>query len=147
MIRRIGQEDRARYVALAQAFYHSDAVLENIPEENIQAAFDEMMRSRQYLEGFFLLAEDGAVAGYALVAKSFSQEAGGMVLWVDELYLLPEYRSLGLGREFFDFVQEHLSASVRRIRLEVEGDNVKAISLYRRLGFEYLPYRQMILDP
>ncbi len=147
MIRRIEQADKEQYIAMAQAFYRSDAVLEDIPDEHIIATFEEMLRSTQYLEGFFLLADTGSIAGYALIAKSFSQEAGGMVLWVDELFLLPEYRSLGLGREFFDFVQDNMSSAVKRIRLEVEGDNLKALSLYRRLGFEALPYVQMILDP
>ncbi len=147
MIRRIGREDRRQYIALAKAFYASDAVLEEIPEEHIAEAFDEMMRSREYIEGFFLMADQDTVAGYAVVAKSFSQEAGGMVLWVDELFLLPEHRSLGLGQEFFAFVQKNLQPTVKRIRLEVEGENGKAISLYRRLGFERLPYVQMVLDP
>lgn len=147
LIRRIERGDRQRYIALARMFYESDAVLEEIPEEHIALAFEEMMRSRDYIEGFFLMASPNEVAGYAVVAKSFSQEAGGMVLWVDELFLLPEYRSLGLGQEFFAFVQDNLKPTTKRIRLEVEGDNVKAISLYRRLGFDRLPYVQMVLDP
>lgn len=147
MIRRIGPGDRQAYIKMAKAFYSSDAVLEEIPEENISASFDEMTRSRDYIEGFFLMTGRQDVAGYAVVAKSFSQEAGGMVLWVDELFLLPEYRSLGLGQEFFRFVQDNLKPGVKRIRLEVEGENGRAISLYRRLGFERLNYVQMVLDP
>lgn len=33
-----------------------------------------------------------------------------------------------------------------RYRLEVTESNVRAIALYTMLGFEGLPYRQMILD-
>lgn len=147
MIRRIERGDRKRYVELVKAFYSSPAVLESVPEENILATFEEMMRSRDYVQGFFLLADNGQVAGYALVVKSFSQEAGGMVLWVDELYILKEYRSLGLGGKFLDFLQENLAEDVKRIRLEVEEDNSRAMSLYQRLGFEELPYVQMIMEP
>ena len=147
MIRRIERGDRKRYVELVKAFYSSPAVLESVPEENILATFEEMMRSRDYVQGFFLLADNGQVAGYALVVKSFAQEAGGMVLWVDELYILKEYRSLGLGGKFLDFLQENLAEDVKRIRLEVEEDNSRAMSLYQRLGFEELPYVQMIMEP
>ncbi len=147
MIRRIERGDRKRYIELATAFYNSPAVLESVPEENILATFDEMMRSRDYVQGFFLLVDDSQVAGYALVVKSFSQEAGGMVLWVDELYILKDYRSLGLGGKFLDFLQANLSEDVKRIRLEVEEDNARAMSLYQRLGFEHLPYVQMIMEP
>ena len=37
------------------------------------------------------------MAGYALLAKTFSQEAGGLVVWLDEMYVRPAYRSKGLG--------------------------------------------------
>ena len=132
---------------MTKAFYNSPAVLASIPEENILATFEEMMRSRKYVQGFFLLSEKGETAGYALVVKSFSQEAGGMVLWVDELYILPEFRSLGLGGQFLSFIQDNLALDVKRIRLEVEEDNARAMSLYQRLGFEELPYVQMIMEP
>ncbi len=147
MIRRIERGDKETYLRLTKAFYNSPAVLASIPEENILATFEEMMRSRKYVQGFFLLSEKGETAGYALVVKSFSQEAGGMVLWVDELYILPEFRSLGLGGQFLSFIQDNLAADVKRIRLEVEEDNTRAMSLYQRLGFEQLPYVQMIMDP
>ena len=58
--------------------------------------------------------------------------------------MLPEYRSCGLGREFFAYLEENLPAA--RYRLEVEEDNERAISLYRRLDYEVLPYVQMIKD-
>lgn len=147
LIRRIEQGDKRRYLEMVQAFYASDAVLECIPEESILATFDEMMRSKRYVEGFLMLADDGKPAGYGLVAKSFSQEAGGKVLWVEELFILPEYRSQGLGSQFMDFLRENLSPDVKRVRMEVEEDKAGAMSLYHKRGFEQLPYMQMILDP
>ena len=33
-----------------------------------------------------------------------------------------------------------------RLRLEVEEDNIRAISLYRKIGYEKLDYMQMIKD-
>ena len=47
------------------------------------------------------------IAGYGLIAKTFSQEAGGMVYWLEELYILEEYRSKGLGSEYFRYMEEH----------------------------------------
>lgn len=101
MVRKITQHDKTLYLTLAQQFYHSDAVLHPVATENLIASFEEMMRSACYLEGYFI--EYGQeTAGFALIAKTFSQEVGGMVIWIEELFILPQYRCAGLGRTFFE---------------------------------------------
>lgn len=145
MIRKIEEEDKQDYLEMAKDFYASDAVDHNIPKKYIADTFDELMKSDRYTAGYIMEYEN-MTAGYALLAKTFSQETGGMVLWVDELYVKPEYRSSGLGHEFFSYMKNHLPDNVKRIRLEVEDSNKKAVSLYQRMGFETLPYSQMIID-
>lgn len=145
MIRKIRKEDRPLYLAMAQRFYASDAVYRNVPACHFSDTFDELMRSEEYA-ACYMMEYEGCVAGYALLAKAFSQEAGGMVIWIEELYVMPEYRGRGLGHEFFAYLKDHLCGGVKRIRLEVEDDNTKAISLYRRMGLKDLPYSQMIRD-
>lgn len=145
MIRKIREEDKLDYIEMAKTFYASDAVDHNIPEKYITDTFDELMKSDCYAVGYIIECED-RTAGYALLAKTFSQEAGGMVLWIDELYVKPEYRNRGVGYEFFTYLKEYLPNNVKRIRLEVEDSNKKAVALYKQLGFKPLPYSQMIID-
>ena len=80
------------------------------------------------------------------MAKTFSQEAGGYVVWIDEVYVRPEYRSKGLFKEFFSYLKTNIGDKTARIRLEVESDNVRAISLYESIGFRKLDYGQMVMD-
>ena len=141
MIKRITHKDKDIYFELANEFYNSDAVIKPVPQHYFENTFQEMMRSNVYAEGFLLMA-DGTVQGYALIAKTFSQEAGGLAVWIEELYVREKYRSRGLGSEFFEFVQREIPAA--RYRLEVEPENERAVALYRRKGFEVLPYRQMV---
>lgn len=68
------------------------------------------------------------------------------MLWIDEIYILEEYRSKGLGKEFFHYLKTTLDSSIVRLRLEVEKENERAIELYKSLGFGPLAYDQMILD-
>lgn len=144
MIRILDQSDREAFLALAREFYASPAVLHNVPDEYHERAFEELMRAGAYLSGYMIEC-DGEAVGYALTARTYSHEAGGAVLWLEELYIRPRFRSRGLGREFFCYVTD-AHPDVRRFRLEVEPDNERAINLYERLGYRRLPYLQMIRD-
>jgi diamine N-acetyltransferase len=143
MLRKITKNDESLFMQLSDEFYHSDAVLEPIPTSMIQNTFNELIRSEDYLE-CFILEFDNKPAGYALLSKSFSPEAGGKVVWFEEVYVRSEFQGNGLGKEVFNHVFENIDAA--RYRLEVEEDNERAISLYKRLGYDFLPYMQMIRD-
>ncbi|MCJ7855569.1 GNAT family N-acetyltransferase [Lachnospiraceae bacterium NSJ-143] len=140
MIRKIKPGDRDEYIKMAVDFYNSGAVIAPVGLKNIEATFDEMINSDRYVEGYFIEA-DGTVTGFGLLAKTFSQESGGLVVWIEELFIKPEYRSYGLGKEFFKFLDENFS-SASRFRLETEPDNHRAIKLYKSLGFEPFEYIQ-----
>ena len=76
--------------------------------------------------------------------KTFSQEAGGVSVTIEEIYIDPDYRSRGLATEFFDWLKAQ--PGIMRLRLEVEDYNEGAKRLYERMGFELLPYLQMVID-
>lgn len=144
-IRRFHEKDRARYLELAHAFYHSPAVLHPIPTKYFDRTFEEIIRSNAYADGFFFEMDDGETAGYALVSRMFSQECGGFAMWVEELSVLPKYQNQGIGKAFFDFLPNYYP-ECKRFRLEVERDNKKAIALYERMGYSEMEYYQMVLD-
>ena len=141
MLRKITPNDRETYIALSEEFYSSDAVSHSIPVEFHKNSFDELMRSDEYIE-CFILEHEGDTAGYALIAKTFSPEAGGVVVWIEELYVREGFRGKGLGKAFFAYMEQNYNVS--RYRLEVEPDNVRAKKLYSALGYKKLPYEQMI---
>ena len=140
MVRKMTVADRAAYLAMAGEFYASDAVHAPIPAERFSRTFDEAMRSDRYV-GLYMLETEGGAVGYALTARTYQQEAGGEVVWLDEIYVRPEGRSRGLGREFLAYIAERSGAA--RLRLEVAADNVRAKALYAAMGYEELPYEQM----
>ncbi|MBE5802134.1 MAG: GNAT family N-acetyltransferase [Clostridiales bacterium] len=145
MLRPVGPEDRRLYLEMAQAFYRSPAVLHPIPLSYMESTYEEMIRSDVYAAGYFMMNQHQECMGYVLLSKTFSQEPGGQSIWVEELYVLPRYQGQGVGTQVLKKLQE-LYPHCRRFRLEVEPDNTRAIALYQRLGFEELPYYQMILD-
>lgn len=142
-IRKITKEDKSIYTEMAKDFYSSPAVLENIPEENIISSFDAFLGGTPYGDAF-IFEDDGAILGYGVLAYTHSQEAGGKVVWIEEIYVKEEYRGRGLGSEFLEFVKNNIPA--RRYRLETEPENERAAALYRRHGFEHFEYVNYKLD-
>lgn len=145
MIRKAEKKDKDLYLKMAHDFYHSPAVLHPIPDVHMERTFEEYMGSNA-CSGIYILEYAGSPAGYALTAKTFSQEAGGYVYWLEELYILEEYRSKGLGSEFFSYMEEHKDKGTGRFRLEVEENNTRAMALYEKLGYKRFEYVQMVKE-
>ena len=145
MIRKMRSEDKKTYMEMAREFYHSDAVLHPVPDTYFERTADEALRSDVYAEIFLFECENEA-AGYGLIAKTYSQEAGGMVWWIEEVYVREAFRSKGIGREFFAYLDKVKGSAVTMMRLEVEEDNTRAVALYKKLGYKPLEYAQMIKD-
>lgn len=143
MFRKITENDWELYRHYVDVFYHTDAVNAPVPEENYRATFDEMMRSEAYVKGYIFECE-GNTCGFVLLSKTFSQEAGGVSVTIEEIYIDPEYRSRGLATEFFEWLKNR--PGIMRLRIEVEDYNEGAKRLYERMGFALLPYLQMVID-
>ncbi len=143
MIRKITMSDKDEYLAMVHDFYHSPAVLNPVPDEYFVKTFDELMHSDTYAEAY-IFERGGAVTGYALLAKTFSQEAGGLAVWIEELYIKPEYRGMGIGSEALDYIRQNVPAA--RYRLETEPENERAAQLYCRHGFRPLGYIGYYID-
>ncbi len=142
-IRKITKNDKQIYIEMVKDFYSSPAVLENIPEENISRSFDSFIEGIPFGDAF-IFEEDGRISGYGVLAYTYSQEAGGKVVWIDEIYIKKEYRGRGIGSQFIDFVLTSIPA--KRYRLETEPENKRAAELYRRKGFEFFEYVNYRLD-
>ena len=142
-IRKIQKQDKEIYLEMARDFYSSPAVLENIPEANITSSFDAFIESTPYGDAF-IFEDGGETVGYGVLAYTHSQEAGGKVVWIEEIYIKEEFRGKGFGSHFINFVLEEIPA--KRYRLETEPENEKAAALYRRLGFEHFEYVNYRLD-
>ncbi len=82
---------------------------------------------------------DYRAVGYALLISFWSNELGGEVCNIDELFVLSEYRGCGLATTLFQRLADP-GESLWRVRpaalaLEVTPQNERAIALYERLGF------------
>lgn len=144
IVRDITREDREEYLSMSKVFYSGGATLTPISEEHFQRTFQLAIQGSPFLR-LNMLEEDGKIAGYCLLAFTYSNEAGGMVVWLEELYFKEEFRGRGLGSQYFAWIAKEYPDTAR-FRLEVCHSNTGAIKLYHRLGYQDLDYLQMIKD-
>ena len=80
--------------------------------------------------------DDGAtILAYALLVSFWSNEYGGEMCTIDELYVAPSHRNQGLGGRLFDEAAALWGRPVVALQLEVHPNNDRARALYARLGF------------
>ena len=87
-----------------------------------------------------LVARDaGRPVGLAFLSFQWTLERGGRVLWLEELYVLPELRGRGTGARLLqatlDVARER---GCRAVELEIEASHARAANLYARAGFRPL---------
>ena len=143
IFRKIKPEDVDAYVAMATDFYSSPAVLHSIPLKYIEHTAEAVLDGTPFAD-IYIFEKNGDAVGYGLLAFTHSQEAGGIVCWLEEIYVVPRERASGIGGAFIEFIKVNVPAA--RYRLEVEPDNGRVKSLYRRHGFEELGYESFVLE-
>lgn len=143
--RKFGKNDRDVFFDMVKKFYAPPAVLHFPSDEVMLSSFDAALEIPDLVKGYIFECNQ-SIAGYAIVSMKFETEVGGMAAWIEELFVEENFRSLGIGSKFFDFLKSELKGQIKRIRLEVGDENDGAKRLYKRLGFESLDYRQMVID-
>lgn len=141
-IRKMEEKDRNTVFKMMRTFYDSPALLTKAPDEVLYQDIDNAISNMPFLDGF-VFTDASDIIGYAMTAKSYTTEYGGLSLWIEDLYIIPEYRRQGIGTMFFKFLEKEYP-DVVRFNLEVEKENEPAIANYKKNGFLVSGYFEMI---
>ncbi|MFE0021391.1 GNAT family N-acetyltransferase [Amycolatopsis sp. NPDC059021] len=76
------------------------------------------------------------VAGFAFCSWSFSTWEARPGIWLDDLFIRPEYRRHGLGRELLDALRARTTG---RVEWDMQAGNEKGEAFYADLGAEPVP--------
>lgn len=142
MIRKFNESDKADFLSMCMDFYSGEGVDHTIPVDYAEKTFEKIVREDSPFCDAYICERNEKIAGYALLAITYSNEAGGEVVWLEEIYTVPEARGTGVASELIDFVLDNYS-SAARFRLEVTDENEGAVRLYKKKGFVTLKYNQM----
>jgi ribosomal protein S18 acetylase RimI-like enzyme len=87
----------------------------------------------------WLILANGSAVGYVMLTNGFSFEFGGVDAFVDELFVAPSHRSIGLGSRALTQLQQLApSLGLVAIHLQTEHYNAGARRLYESSGFKDL---------
>jgi ribosomal protein S18 acetylase RimI-like enzyme len=130
-------DEDAAIVALSLALYEEDPAPEPVStdhvERTLRALRDDPVRGRAVV-----LELGGRVSGYALLISFWSNELGGEVCTVDEIYVAAALRSRGHGAALVEALARGdgpWPGKPVALELEVSPENTRARALYERLGF------------
>ncbi len=140
-IRQITLRDKDAVMDMMREFYASPAVSTNGSEEIFCSDIAACLNDSPYLEGYVFEERDN-ILGYAMVAKSFSTEFGRPCKWIEDLYLKESARGNSIGTRFLKYIEEKYPDSI--FRLEVERENERAVNTYKKCGYTFLEYDEMI---
>ena len=91
-----------------------------------------------------MILKDGEAVGYGILVFFWSNEYGGNIVVIDELYVKKAYRNARIAT---DFIKSRMAACENAAALEVEttASNSAATRLYKRLGFESAENNRLVL--
>ena len=133
MLRKASPDDIQPLVALMAEFYAEGGY----PLNGLRApeAFATLLADDR-LGQVWLIQADTQDVGHVVVTFCFSMEYGGLVAFVDDLFIQRAFRRAGLGTAALREVRDHCTAlGVRALFVATGPDNVAAQALYRRVGF------------
>ena len=126
-------DDIPRLIAFMAEFY-AEA---NYPLNRIRAAGAlATLLADERLGQVWLIEKDSEVVGHLVVTLCFSMEYGGLIAFVDDLFVQRACRGAGLGAAALEEARVFCaSRGVRAMLVETGHDNVAAQAVYRRAGF------------
>jgi GNAT superfamily N-acetyltransferase len=129
-------------VRMMGGLYAEDAPDLHVDHAHFPKTVDRLLAepSRGHIQ---LIMRDEVMAGYALLIPYWSNEFGGMVVLVDELFVEKDFRGQGIARSFFEFIAEARPFDAVTFALEVSPRNTRARELYESIGFDERYHRMM----
>lgn len=97
---------------------------------------------------YFIAESGGRRAGTTMLTYELTDWRDGVIWWLQSVYVLEEFRNLGVFRAVYHRIETlaHASDDVRGLRLYVRSDNDRAIKAYRAMGMAHAGFEVLEQD-
>jgi GNAT superfamily N-acetyltransferase len=133
VIKEAGIED----VPLLLSFIKKIAEYEKLSHEVIateETLTESLFGKHKNVESFFVYKDEKPIA-YAIYFYNFSTFIGRKGLYLEDVFVLPEYRNFGIGKLILNhLVQKAIKENCGRMEWSVLNWNKSAIEFYKKLG-------------
>ncbi|HUH82726.1 MAG TPA: GNAT family N-acetyltransferase [Nitrososphaerales archaeon] len=130
------REDKAGFIGLVRALAEFEKLEPPSPSGRRRLVEDVFRKKRIRL---FVAADGEKLVGYALYFFTYSSFLARQSLYLEDLFVLEDYRKRGVGGALFRrCVREAVSRRCGRMEWAVLTWNEKAITFYERLGAKRL---------
>lgn len=132
-VRQASTDDVPALVTLMSEFYAESGY--PLPAAQAARTFRRLLAAPE-LGTVWLMTVNDAPAGFIVLTLAFSMEYGGLRGFVDDLFVAPSSRRLGLASEALGIVKQACAErGVRALLVETSLANETAVRVYRRAGF------------
>lgn len=140
--RRFTLKDIPEIMLMMAGLYTDDPTNKQMSGTKFRSTITEL--SEHPDKGTILIMEaKGKIVGYSVIVHFWSNEWGGNVEMIDELFVKADYRGQQIATDFITYLRNNHFNGAVALQLEVTHRNVKARALYERLGFK--PHKNAIL--
>ncbi len=128
-IRSAQESDYSQIVDLFKEF----ATFEKQPEKMTNSV-EKMTLEKDYFHCFVAVTSDNSIIGYATYFFCYYTWIGKS-LYMDDLYVKPEFRAIGIGTKLINKVIEFAkTTNCHKLRWQVSAWNKPAIDFYKNIG-------------
>lgn len=136
-IRRVRKGNERIFLSLIDALADYEKLKRPDTHARKRLTRDGFGRKKRF-DGYLAFFRKKAI-GYAIIFETYSSFLARPTLYLEDFFILSDYRSKGFGREFFKFcLKEARSRNCGRMEWAVLNWNKSAIRFYEKLGARQL---------
>ena len=129
--------------AMIKSLYKQDPEGEKMNELKINNTIDHLL-TFPASGNILMIKTDKRNIGYSIIINYWSNEYGGNIIFLDELYIRPECRNQKTGTGFLKWLITKRFNNCKAILLETLPSNLKALEFYKKSGFSVSERKNLI---
>ncbi|GED73102.1 hypothetical protein BRE01_68040 [Brevibacillus reuszeri] len=118
---------------MVRSLYSNDLEGQPMNGTKVTSTINEAKKNPQKVR-IIIFLNNNEIVGYSILVYYWSNEFGGNMLFIDELYVKEDSRSKGIAAYFFTSLEK--MDNIVALQLEANTSNRRVLDYYMKLGFE-----------